>query len=153
MRSSKFRCRRLPLLGCFFLLLALISGAARADVFGAWSGQLAFSDSGGRSESWGCVLEITRTPTMLFVSDRNWCTYMHRELEISEGRLMLAGRQIGTISAGRIEVRENRAEYLYYFTAQLGDSGELLISDVFHDWEGNHSEKVSGPLRMGSKSR
>ena len=124
--------------------------AAAADLFGAWSGKLAFSDSGGRSENWGCLLEITRTPTTLYVSDRNWCTYMHRELAIDGDRLMLAGKQIGTISAEKIEVREQRANYFYQFTAVLAPSGELTLSDVFHDWEANHSEKVSGLLRSGN---
>lgn len=130
------------------LFCALSPASAVADVFGAWSGKLAYSDSSGRMADWDCLVEITRTPDTLFVADRNWCTYMHRELAIENGQLFLAGRVVGTISDTKIELREERAEYFYQFTADLSEAGELRVSDIFHDWAANHSEKVSGGLKL-----
>lgn len=132
----------------FLLFAALLLNPSPADasVFGSWTGKLTFTDSSGRNEPWSCQVEITRTANRLYVADRAWCTYMHRELEIAGDKLLVAGKPVGTISNDLIFVLEIREDYYYQFRAEATATGGLLLADIFHNWQANFSEKLGGAL-------
>jgi hypothetical protein len=137
------------------LLLVLAALPARAEVSGAWFGQIHFVSSDGDDEMWDCNIAIYREADTLFVDDPDACTYTPEYLtpfEVRGTELYYEGALWGALEETRVDFSTNDDFGVWDLEFTLQDEGSLALLETYDDGEG-YSDRTDGVLPPKEEGR